>query len=252
MSVYLPRCGVLFSNSVERHSPAIAARAEADSAWDLYTDRAIARSQTHAALCAPAGDKRLVAQLQSLPSPVRGNAITLGNGASHSVNLLLQKGYNVTDIDINHSALVHTARYTSLTDNAAMYRGFHSNFVAYPWDKVASEIDFIHAQNALYFCSSLEELQTFLQQLDRSLAPGGRILADFLGIRDGWVSGLTRCPVPVTAIPRETLEAFFAAQSYRFKIDESEEEGPLAAGGTKWWHVLTITAQKKPTGKIQF
>lgn len=177
-----------------------------------------------------------------LPSPLleealshaqnpNGQALDLGCGAGKDSRYMVSKGFFATAVDLNDV----TQYLADIPDDKINI--VTSSFLDFNFKPEA--YDFINAQWSLPFVSK-NEFGNLMNKIKVSLKPGGIFTGQFFGINDEW----------------NTLNTTKTFHTHDEVVDilkdmeviclrEKENDGTLANGTPKHWHVFHIIAKKK-------
>lgn len=172
----------------------------------------------------------LVQAIGSLVSQ-RKIALDLGAGSGRDTKFLLQSGFQVTAVDNEPSA----EKYINELKPFGDVNFVHSTFADFDYKKY----DLINARYALPF-SPPDNFTLVMNTILESLNPGGVFVGQLFGTNDDWNiagSNMTFLELSETQELLSSLEVLW--------LNEKDEEGPLANGSTKHWHVFDIIARKK-------
>jgi SAM-dependent methyltransferase len=158
-----------------------------------------------------------------------GDALDVGAGAGRDTAYLLDHGWRVTAIDSSPSAIDALARLARPNLRVVATRAE---------DFVPSTYDLVNAQFSLPFILPARFTAT-VQRLRESVRPGGVIAATFFGKRDEWnVAGTN-----ITFNTRADIEELFRGWNV-IELTEIEEDGHVATGAPKHWHVHHLIARR--------
>jgi SAM-dependent methyltransferase len=158
-----------------------------------------------------------------------GDALDVGAGAGRDTAYLLDRGWRVTAIDSSPSAIGALARLARPNLRVVATRAE---------DFVPSTYDLVNAQFSLPFIPAAEFTVT-VQHLRDSLRPGGVMAATFFGKHDEWnVPGAN-----MSFSTRAEIEELFHDWKV-IELTEIEEDGKVATGAPKHWHVYHLIAQR--------
>jgi SAM-dependent methyltransferase len=158
-----------------------------------------------------------------------GDALDVGAGAGRDTAYLLGHGWRVTAIDSSPSAIDALARLARPNLRVVATRAE---------DFVPSTYDLVNAQFSLPFILPARFTAT-VQRLRGSVRPGGVIAATFFGKRDEWnVAGTN-----ITFNTRADIEELFHDLDV-IELTEIEEDGRVATGSPKHWHVYHLIARR--------
>jgi SAM-dependent methyltransferase len=158
-----------------------------------------------------------------------GDALDVGPGAGRDTAYLLNHGWRVTAIDSSPSAI------------KALERFAHHNLRVVATrieDFVPSAYDLVNAQFSLPFIPS-EQFSVTVQRLRDSVRPNGVLAATFFGKHDEWnVAGTN-----LSFSTRADIEELFHGWDV-IELTEVEEDGRVATGAPKHWHVYHLIARR--------
>lgn len=93
----------------------------------------------------------------------------------------------------------------------------------------------------------------FCQELFAVIKPGGYFVGNFFGNEDGWAANqphmqfLTEAEVRAMFDPATTdFAGFVNVCEHQHGFKETKETAPMVNGGSKFWHIFSVIAQKKP------
>lgn len=159
-----------------------------------------------------------------------GDALDVGAGAGRDTAYLLGHGWRVTAIDSSPSAI------------KALERLAHHNLRVVDVgaeDFVPAACDLVNAQYSLPFITPPQFTAT-VHRLRDSVRPGGILAATFFGRRDAWnVAGTN-----LTFSTRSDIEELFRGWDV-IELTEVEEDGRVATGSPKHWHVYHLIARRR-------
>lgn len=160
-----------------------------------------------------------------------GRAIDLGCGDGTETRYLLEDGWLVLAVDGQTSAIRRTiARAGALGDRlSTRVQGFE-DLGELP------EADLVVAPFTLPFCPP-DAFAAMWETVTASVAPNGRIAANFFGPNDTWFGS-----PGMTFHSREQVESLFAGFEVE-SLEELDEDGD-AASGAKHWHLFTVRARR--------
>jgi SAM-dependent methyltransferase len=162
-----------------------------------------------------------------------GHAVDLGFGAGIETRDMLDRGWKVSAIDKEQSAIdfilerVPPDQMPSLRTDVSAFESLN-----------LPKADFVWAGLSLPFCAP-EAFDTVWSKIIAALKPGGRFAGDFFGVRHAW-SGNT----DMTFHTREQVEAL-AEQLQLEYIQEGEGERQTAFDGYQKWHMISVLARKE-------
>ena len=157
-------------------------------------------------------------------------ALDLGCGAGRDTKLLIEKGFQVTAVDSEASSKKYIDQLKplgNLTYTISTFENF--NYQRY---------DLINARYSLPFNPS-SSFPSVINKILKSLKPGGIFVGQFFGIHDDW-------NVPASSMTflekQDVLTYLNSLEVITF--DEKDEDGFLANGSTKHWHVFDVIARR--------
>ena len=158
-----------------------------------------------------------------------GDALDVGPGGGRDTAYLLNHGWRVTAIDSSPAALSALERLAR--DNLRIVATRAQDFVP-------STYNLVNAQFSLPFISPADFTAT-VQRLRDSVRPGGVMAATFFGKHDEWnVEG-----TELTFSTRTDIEELFHDWDV-IELTEVEEDGRVATGAPKHWHVYHLIARR--------
>ena len=163
--------------------------------------------------------------------PVPGGALDVGAGAGRDTAYLLELGWRVTAVDSSPAA-------------AKLLRGIGPKerlqvVLSAAQDFEPETYDLVNAQFSLPFVPPASFSAT-VATLQRAVRPGGVMAATFFGAGDEWNTPGSK----LTFTSREQVQEMFAGLDV-IVLDEIEEDGSTATGGTKHWDVIHLIARKQ-------
>ena len=167
--------------------------------------------------------------------PAARRAVDLGCGEGRDTAEMLRRGWHVLAIDAEAEAV---RRLESRADIPAEARRRLTTRVARFEQARWPEAHLVNASFALPFCPP-PFFATLWKRRVASLPPGGRFSGQLFGDRDAWaanpeLSFQTRAEVEVLLRPFEVE-----------RLDEIEEDGTVATGEPKHWHLFHVVARKR-------
>lgn len=166
-----------------------------------------------------------------------GRALDLGAGAGRDTRYLLAHGFQVTAVDAQaDSVALLTALPEELKPFQERLRATQSRFEDFAFE--TGGYDLINAQFTLPFMAPSDFIAVFGRIKD-ALAAGGVFAGQFFGDHDEWNTPDTTMTF-VTRAEAETLLDGLETIEFR----EIEEDGHIADGRPKYWHVYHILARK--------
>ncbi len=165
-----------------------------------------------------------------LLGPGDKSALDFGCGAGSETRFLLEQGFSVTAVDGNKEAegyiikLLHQDRVRFMCSDFETFQ-----FGSYDLVNSSRSLPFIHKNS----------FKNVMQRLKNSINVGGIFVGQLYGVNDQWnKSGET-----MTFLGRQQVEELFVGMDL-IKLNEQEENGTIANGSLKHWHVFNIIAKK--------
>ncbi len=169
----------------------------------------------------------LALDLQDEPSGK--TALDLGCGAGNQTRYLLEKGYNVTAVDVSEEVSKYLARLPQQEHLAFVCNDFESfEFGEYDLINCLASLPFVHK----------DEFYNFFAKLKESLKPGGIFAGQFFGEQDDW----NKPGSNMTFLSRENVEQLFGDMDI-IEIIEEEGDRETALGEPRHWHVINVVAR---------
>lgn len=167
----------------------------------------------------------------------KGRALDLGAGGGRDTRYLLAQGFEVTAVDAQpESVALLAALPEELKPFQERLRAVESRFEDFPFEP--GGYDLINAQFTLPFMAPAGFAAVFARIKD-ALAPGGVFSGQFFGDRDEWNTSDTT----MTFLTRAQAEAQLGGLEV-VEFRDLEEDGNVADGRPKHWHVYHILARK--------
>lgn len=175
----------------------------------------------------------LVKALSFFPNDIsKKTAIDLGCGVGNDTLELISNGWNVLAIDAEQGAI------------DKIKKRFHSHidqleFTVSTFEELTlpSESMLINASFALPFCKP-ESFTQLWNRIVHSLNVGGRFAGHLFGVNDDWADRES-----MTFFTRQETESLFKKFEIEF-FEEKDEDGKVASGDAKHWHLFSIVARK--------
>jgi SAM-dependent methyltransferase len=162
--------------------------------------------------------------------PQPGDALDVGAGAGRDTRYLLRRGWRVTSVDASPSAAA-ALRRLPLQDQLRVVISAAEAFQP-------GTYDLVNAQYSLPFIAR-SRFDATVRRLRDSVRPGGVMAATFFGTHDEWnVPGAAQ-----TFSARLDVERFFKGWDL-IHLSEVDEDGHVADGTPKHWHVFEVIAQR--------
>lgn len=163
-------------------------------------------------------------------SLVPGIAIDLGCGAGRDTSYLLEKGFNVTAVDKDSAA----EKYLQQLPHQNRLKFVCTSFEDFDFGRY----DLANAHYALPFAGK-ENFDNVMSNVINSINSNGLFIGQLFGVDDEWNTPEAK----LAFCTRNDVDKLFGSFTH-VKIDEVNEEGTLANGNSKHWHVFNIIAQK--------
>jgi SAM-dependent methyltransferase len=166
-----------------------------------------------------------------------GRALDLGAGGGRDTRYLLAEGFQVTAVDAQPRSVALLASLPEeLKPLQERLRVAQSRFEDFAFEP--GGYDLINAQFALPFMAPSDFVVVFGRIKD-ALAPGGVFAGQFFGDHDEWNTPETIMTFVTRAQAEKLLDGLRT-----IKFRELEEDGHVADGRPKHWHVFHILARK--------
>jgi SAM-dependent methyltransferase len=165
-----------------------------------------------------------------------GEALDVGAGAGRDTAYLLGRGWRVTALDSSPSAA------------EALQRLAHPNLrveVAAAQHFAPADYDLVNAQFSLPFIPP-EQFGATVAHLRDSVRKGGVMAATFFGKHDEWNVPDSK----LTFSTRADIERMFNGFEV-IELTEVEEDGRVADGSPKHWHVFQLIARRPRTENLK-
>ncbi len=159
-------------------------------------------------------------------------ALELGSGAGRDTVYLLEQGFHVTAVDKDPHAMTILAELPQ--QNLRLVQSAFEDFTFEP-----DTYDLVSAQFALPF-TARGKFDVVFARMKNSVQPGGIFVGQLFGMHDEWNTPDSR----MTFLTREQAEELFKDISI-IEFNEVEEDGHVANGTPKHWHVFHIIARKE-------
>jgi tellurite methyltransferase len=160
-----------------------------------------------------------------------GDALDVGAGAGRDTRYLLRRGWRVTAVDASPSAAA-ALRRLPLQDKLRV-------IVSAAEDFQPATYDLVNAQFSLPFIVR-SRFDATVQRLRDSVRLRGVMAATFFGGNDEWnVPGAAQ-----TFSTEADIECLFGGWEL-VELSEVDEDGHVADGTPKHWHVIHVTARRR-------
>jgi tellurite methyltransferase len=163
--------------------------------------------------------------------PQPGDALDVGAGAGRDTAHLLRRGWRVTAVDASPSAAA-ALRRLPLQHNLSVV-------VSAAEDFQPTTYDLVNAQFSLPFIAR-SRFDTTVRRLLDSVRPRGVMAATFFGRNDEW----NEPGAAQTFTTQADIERLFSGWEL-VQLSEVDEDGPVADGTSKHWHVFHVIAQRR-------
>lgn len=160
----------------------------------------------------------------------RKTALDLGCGAGRDTKLLLEKGFQVTAMDSEASSKKYIDRLkpsSNLTYTVSTFEDFEYQYY-----------DLINARYSLPFNPS-ESFPSVMNKILESINPDGIFVGQFFGVNDAWNVSTSN----MTFLKKQDLLTYLSSLEIII-LNEKDEDGLLANGSTKHWHVFDVIARR--------
>jgi tellurite methyltransferase len=165
--------------------------------------------------------------------PEPGDALDVGAGAGRDTAYLLRRRWRVIAVDASPSAAA-ALRRLPLQRNLSVV-------VSAAEDFQPATYDLVNAQFSLPFIAR-SRFDATVQRLRDSVRPRGVMAATFFGASDEWnVAGTQQ-----TFSTQADIERIFNGWDL-IQLIEVDEDGHVADGTPKHWHVFHVIAQRRST-----
>jgi tellurite methyltransferase len=173
---------------------------------------------------------RLVAASHLLDRP--GDALDVGAGAGRDSRYLLEHGWRVTAVDASEHSVAALQRLATVGD-LRVVRSAAQDFTP-------GKYDLVNAQYSLPFIPPTLFPAT-VKRLQDAVRPSGVMAATFFGPHDEW----NTLGTDITFLTRAEVETLFDGWDVK-ELDEVDEDGTTATGGSKHWHTFNLIARRRP------
>lgn len=157
-------------------------------------------------------------------------ALDLGCGAGRDTKLLLEKGFQVTAMDSEASSKKYIDQLkpsSSLTYTISTFEDFKYE-----------HYDLINARYSLPFNPS-RSFPSVMNKIIKSLNPGSIFVGQFFGVNDAWNVPTSN----MTFLEKQGILDYLSSLEILI-LNEKDEDGALANGSAKHWHVFDVIARK--------
>ncbi len=162
--------------------------------------------------------------------PKPGSAIDLGCGAGRDTRYLLEKGFEVKAVDKDPIA----KEYLDLLPYQHRLKFICADYEDFAFGRY----DLVNAHYALPFTEK-DRFDNVMSKVIGSIKPNGLFVGQLFGINDEWNTPDAK----MTFCDRKDVDKIFSNFKV-MEISEVDEDGAMANGSPKHWHVFNIIAQK--------
>jgi tellurite methyltransferase len=174
---------------------------------------------------------------QEAPSNLRQLAVDLGSGAGRDTFALLKRGWEVLAIDAQPESAQWLRKRIS-NEQQGKLKTLSQSFE----ELTLPTSTLVNASYSLPFCAA-SQFDELWKKIVNGILSGGRFSGHFFGDNDEW----NKSPLldsPTHHHTRAQVEELFHGFEIEY-IDERDEDGNIADGSPKHWHVFSIVAKKK-------
>ena len=158
----------------------------------------------------------------------KNDALDLGAGSGVDTAYLLSEGFNVTAVDSSPKSQETIESIEGATFVLSKFADFKFEDTSY---------DLVNTQFALPF-NPKDSFEDLIQNIKRSLRPGGVFTGQFFGPNDQWNTPDAKLTFTSPDDAKRLLEGLEI-----LKFENKEYEGQAALQGPKHWHVLNFIAR---------
>lgn len=176
-----------------------------------------------------------------------GIALELGTGAGADTIYMLEKGWNVTAVDINSKSekIIREKLKNVLSEEINQRLTFRNEaFEDLKLEK--NKYDLVVGFDSLHFCGK-NHFQTFFNNIVDSIKPGGYLIGNLLGVKDDWNKKETYMPFFTYEQVQKLIEKDFEYEGDDILCFEErfKEKGKEVSGKPKCWHGFFLRIRKK-------
>ncbi|MEK6220740.1 MAG: class I SAM-dependent methyltransferase [Chloroflexota bacterium] len=164
-------------------------------------------------------------------------SVDLGSGAGRDTIALLKRGWEVLAIDAQPESAQWLEKKVSndLQDKLTT--------LSKPFEEVTlPTTTLVNASYSLPFCAA-SEYDGLWEKIINGILSGGRFSGHFFGDNDQWAHK-PLLDSPTYHQTRAQVEDLFQAFEIEY-FDERDEDGTVADGTPKHWHIFSVVAKKK-------
>jgi tellurite methyltransferase len=197
----------------------------AGSPWSGYYNDTIDKEPNKTAVFAEKGFSRIVEKY----------ALDIGSGTGCDSVYLLERGFHVTSLD-QETAGLKILRNRAGPKHSDMLTLVHARMQNYPI--LPDSYDLINASFSLPFCAK-DDFKIVWKNIFQGLKKNGVFAGQLFGFRDAWY-GLPE----MSFVTNEEVDALMDGYSPEYYV-EIDEDGRIADGSVKHWHLFNIVLRKK-------
>lgn len=165
--------------------------------------------------------------------PSTGKAVELGCGVGHGVLWFLEKGFEVTAVDLSPEAVALVASRVPVEHRERLELAVY-DMRAFPSSN--QKYDVVVAGFSLFFLSR-EDADRLWRRMRESIVPGGILMAQFMGPNDDWADRMA-------THTRTEVEGLLAGMKV-LHLQEDDRDGQTSQGSAKHWHVFHVIASAR-------